>query len=141
MGTDHTKAPGYGDDTSVTCVTSSSSPSTYALALFIVWFNSPHWQAALPRSPWRPYSISQRSRLPASRIEISRVSQASHPTTIQQAVEQISHLIESEIKQFDELASSVKDNYGVSLTYTIPHVGLGSMLGDVSQDVPYRYDI
>lgn len=70
-------------------------------------------------------------------------SKLSHPTTMQQAVEQISYLVKNEIKQFDELASTVKNTYGVSLTYAKPHVGLGSMLGNgnVSQDVPHGYDI
>ena len=78
---------------------------------------------------------------PPQELKDAGYSKLSYPTTIQQAVEQISYLIKNETKQFDELASSVKDTYGVSLTYAKPHVGLGSMLGNVSLDVPYGYDI
>ena len=65
----------------------------------------------------------------------------SQPTTIGQAIDQISYLINDEIYRFDELASSVKNVYGVDLAYGNSHVGLRSMLSKVSLDVPYGYDV
>jgi hypothetical protein len=85
-----------------------------------------------------PFPHPHNTQLQMKDAANSKLSQTA--STVEQAVEQLSYLIKHEVNQFDELASSAKDIYGVGVVYGGAHLNLESMLSRVSLDTPYGYE-